>query len=194
MKIARLLICLLVGAWATTYAGELVVNGGFENLIDVDTAVGWTFTPAGSGSDFYYGTGGGGVYSGAYAAEFGGVSTGYYDTISQVLSTVAGDSYTFSFWLSGVDGSDNGQTAYWDGNQVLNLTNFTQGYTFYSFDVVASGASTTIAFAGYNVPSWNGLDDVSVQGQAGAIPEPATFVLIAPALLGLVALRRRFSR
>jgi hypothetical protein len=93
--------------------------------------------------------------------------------------------------LYGYDGSDNGQIVYWDGNQVLNLTNFTQGYTFYSFDEIASGASTTIAFAGYNVPSWNGVDDVSVQG---TIPEPATFALIAPALLGLVALRRRFSR
>jgi hypothetical protein len=191
MKIARLLICLLMVAWATSYAGELVVNGGFEDVLGEQSAVGWTFTPAASGSDFFYGSDGLPVHAGNNAAQFGGTSTGYYDSISQVLSTVAGDSYRFSFLLYGYDGSDNGQIVYWDGNQVLNLTNFTQGYTFYSFDEIASGASTTIAFAGYNVPSWNGVDDVSVQG---TIPEPATFALIAPALLGLVALRRRFSR
>jgi hypothetical protein len=192
MKVARVFICLLIGAWATSYAGELVLNGGFEDVTGLQSAVGWTFTPAAEGSDFFYG---GLPHSGDYAAVFGGVDRGYYDTISQVISTVAGSSYTFSFWLiAGSDGFDDGQIAYWDGNPVLNLTNFDQNYTFYSFDEVASSANTTIAFAGFNGPSWNYVDDVSVQGAGGTIPEPATLALIAPALLGLVALRRRFSR
>jgi hypothetical protein len=75
----------------------------FENVTDVAVTQGdtgrnllgsrWTFTAAAQGSDAF--TFKDPTYIPALA--FGGVSAGYYDTFSQVVETVIGDSYTLSF-------------------------------------------------------------------------------------------------
>lgn len=194
MKYTHLLFALLIGALATSHAGELVVNGGFETILDggegPSIAPGWTFQAAPDGSDFHYD---GAPLSGSNAASFGGTTSGSYDIISQVIPTTPGTLYTFSFWLNAGSGEglDNGEIVSWDGTQVLHLTNFVQDYTFYHFNVSASTENTTISFAGYNTPDWNNLDDVSV---GSGVPEPASFLLLAPALIGLAALRRKFGK
>jgi hypothetical protein len=193
MRLLRLVLGLLMVV-AISFGGELVVNGGFETNDGYHSAPPWIFTAAAYNSDFFYGAlEGDNVYDGFSAAQFGAGDVGYYDTISQVLATVPGDSYTFSFYLDVLNGAGSGEIALWNGTEVMSLFNVAQSYTFYSFSETATSATTTIAFEGYNTPSWSGLDDVSVQG-ASAIPEPASFALIAPALLGLAALRRKFGR
>ena len=167
------------------HAGNIVTNPGFET----GDLTGWLFTPAGSGSLLIVGTEDG-THSGNYEADFGGVTSGSYDTISQVLATIPGQTYTFSFWLASDDGDDNGQQALWDGSLVLNLVNFGQSYTLYSFTETATSSSTSIAFAGYNPPAWNGLDDVSVDAST-ATPEPATMILLGVGGVVFGALRRR---
>jgi hypothetical protein len=65
-------------------ADNLVFNGNFAS-----GGTDWTFTPAAQGSDFNFGS----AYS-TTTANFGGVSAGYYDTITQSLSTQSGYGYT----------------------------------------------------------------------------------------------------
>src|SRR6185369_5434782 len=52
----------------------------------------------------------------------------------------------------------------WDGNILLDQTPTTSTYpwTHYSFDVVATQASTEIAFSSYDGPSYIHVDDVLV--------------------------------
>jgi len=168
-------------------ASNLVMNPGFETGDLTD----WTFTAAASGSDFFVGAEG--AHSGTYAAWFGAVTPPYVDTISQVLPTVSGDTYTFSFWLQHTPGVDeNTFQAYWGGTTVYSVLDIgTFAYTQFTFTEVASGP-TTIAFAGYEVPSWFQLDDVSVT--PSAVPEPTALTLAGIAgLAGLAySLRRRF--
>ncbi len=179
-------VALFAMIGAPLHAGNLVVNPGFET----GDRTGWTFSPAASGS--YFGIALPGTYanSGGFEADFGGMTVGDYDTISQVLPTVAGDMYSFSFWLAADMGVDDGQQVLWNGNVILNLTNFAQPYTLYTFTETASSSSTAIAFAGYNRPAWTSLDDVS----ASAIPEPSTVLLLGIGSAALLAIRRRHCR
>lgn len=85
-----------------TYATNilLTLSGGSTNLL----GTAWLFTPAASGSYAYqYGPGSYGTNN----LAFGGYTPGSYDTFSQIVNTVAGDSYTLSFLLSS-GGGDNG--------------------------------------------------------------------------------------
>jgi hypothetical protein len=71
---------------------------------------------------------------------------------------------------------------------VLNLTNSGSfAYTFKDFPaMLATAASTTIAFtASSNTGAWV-LDDVSVTLVQAAVPEPASLAQLADGLLGLV--------
>ena len=179
--------CLFVGL--PLQAANIVQNPGFET----GDLTNWNFTAApGTGCSTFgvNGTFGSGANTGSAAAQFGSVCSGAYDTISQDLATTAGTTYTFTFWLASDDGGDNGQQVYWDGNLILNLVNFGQAYTLYSFTETASSNLTTISFAGYNTPAWNSVDDVSVDANTAA-PEPSTMLLFGAGAAVLVARRRK---
>ena len=116
-------------------------------------------------------------------------------TLSQAISTIAGDSYDFSFWLAIC--ADNGDTfaASFGGTEVLSAISngaFNE-YALEEFTVTATAPVTTIAFTGTPGGGFWGIDDVSVTdlGPAAAAPEPASLALVGTALAGFVTLRQR---
>ncbi len=158
-------------------AGNLVTNCGFETS---DTT-GWVDSGNFVASNFDTGQN-----SGDYSLQFGCVNG--YCTTSQDIATTAGGIYAFSFFFASDGGLPNGMVVSFDGVQVLNAPNQGAfGWTEYDYTVTASPSLTTVSFSGYNNPSWQGIDDVSVV----AAPEPASLLLLGAGMAGLGFLRRR---
>jgi hypothetical protein len=188
MKKTLILVALLLSVFLvqTGMAAELVVNGGFELSVGGAFAPGWVYTPAPIGPLAFVD---GNPHTGLQAAAFGGVGpVGNDDIISQVLPTIAGQTYTISFWLAHAGNAGNNNFSCTFGGSSIAFANFgTLPYFNFSFNAVAPIAGTSIVFAGRDVPSWYYLDDVSVQQVA---PIPGSLVLLASGLLGLLGLRR----
>ncbi len=192
-------LAAVVSLLSLTAQANIVTNGNFLGSTSCDSAPGWTFTAAASGSDFCYDTtarSGAGLLSG-YAgdyANFGAVNYPLDDEISQALSTVAGDTYAISFWLSNNSGPNN-FFGWFGGTEFLSLNDSpTFGWTEYTESAVATSSSTTLAFYGSNDPSWYSLAEVSVVETSAvvAVPEPGTLALFGAALFGATLwLRRR---
>ena len=187
-------VAALLATAGTVSALNLVQNPGFET----GNLSGWTLTPAADASALQVVPAG--AHSGAYAALFG-ASGSLNDSITQVLSTTPGTTYTFSFWLRDnyLQPDDRPYlTASWNGGPVLDITpadaSTIRNWTEFSFTETATSASTSIGFAGRN---WYfiKLDDVSVTANPGTgtpVPDPAsTGGLQALGLLALWGLKKR---
>jgi hypothetical protein len=112
-------------------------------------------------------------HSGSYAADFGSVGTD--GVLSQNLTTVAGQTYTFDFWLANLGGGPNDFTAKIGGVTEMHLVNQpVQGYMEYVFNFTATSSTTPIEFDFMQNPSEWHLDDVSVT--AGAATSGLTVV------------------
>jgi hypothetical protein len=179
------------------FAGDIVVNGGFENTVpypgqpsNINLPVGWTLTDPDAGYtavECNSGTG----HTGNCAAYFSDASN--LGSLSQELDTTPGTNYVLSFYLE-IIGEPNQCTVNWGGSQVLDLTNAAnQPYTLYTIDVTATSASTDLSFSGLNTPAVSYFDDVSVDA-VNATPEPGTFALLATGLLSCAGLARRRLR
>ena len=203
MKVNKLIQCLILASLAgASFAANIVQDPGFEasaadcfgSAACTPLHPAWTFVDAASGS--LYGAVLGTPHSGVMAAGFAGTTAGSYDAIQQTLTTSAGQTYTLSFWLNtGFDHSDAGFQVFWDGALVYDLPAGTDAahqfaYKQISLAVQATGNSTVLRFAGYNLPSADYFDDVSVDS---AVPEPASWMLAGAGVLalGLRKLRHR---
>jgi Bacterial Ig-like domain/Carbohydrate binding domain len=99
------------------------------------------------------------------------------------LPTLAGQSYTFSFWYWSSGQGPQDFHALWNGTELYAEINPpAHGYEPHTFMVTATGASTIIQFLARNDPVWDGLDDVSVL-PVGSVPVNSNFTLTAPAVI-----------
>jgi hypothetical protein len=174
---------------------NLVTNPGFET----GDFSGWNFyTSQGStvvSSHFA-------AHTGLYYANFGDF-TYLPGNISQSLSTTPGQEYQLDFYLAnigeGVNAGPN-QFIVSEGTDVLaDLIDIpTQPYTDYTYEFVATGASTDLRFAGGDNPFALFLDDVSVvaitSSSAVSTPEPGSIAMLVGcgiAGAGFAARRRK---
>jgi hypothetical protein len=117
--------------------------------------------------------------------------------LEQSVSTIAGQSYKVSFDLYGLTGTGEIRVDIGNSGQDFNFT-YDQNWHSYSFDYSAPITSDTFYFLRFvmgSSPTTVLLDNVNVVQTSGSnVPIPGAAFLFAPALLGLVGLRRRFSR
>jgi hypothetical protein len=182
---------LLVGS-VSAQAAPIVTNGDFETR----DFTGWTLT----GDSSFVGVDSSAPQAGGFAAYFGPSTPG---GISQTLTTVAGTSYHVQYWIQTEGDVTDNSTATpnsfqftWGGIVEDSFTNLpATAYTLHSFDLVALGASTTIAFTFTDGPAFIDFDSVSVAAAAlTTVPEPDSLALLALAGTALVLSRRRRNR
>jgi hypothetical protein len=164
-------------------AAEFVTNGGFET----GTLAGWT-GPTGNTS---FSSVVGGAHTGAFAYSNGAI--GSFGTISQVLATQVGRTYSYSFYLLSPGGTPNAFSATLGSSTLASFTNAGAfGYTLFTGMHVATAANETLSFSFRQDPSFWRLDDVSV---TGSIPEPSNWAMLIAGfgLVGAAARRRRVA-
>jgi hypothetical protein len=184
------LVCLALVAvmCGSAAAANLVLNPGFETGDFTD----WIVTGEGIVIDNAF------PNTGCCDAAFSATRTDPdAGVLSQTLSTEAGKSYTLSFAVFDEAGFNadtftvqfGGFSATITGDEAAPPGDLPSFYTAMTFIVPTAdivGGATILSFKGLNDPSlgidWN-LDDVSVTSTA--VPEPATWILLALAFGGL---------
>jgi hypothetical protein len=136
-----------------TTGSNLVTNGGFEDPLGPEWTIvdpsGWTARNPDH------------PHTGSYALQLAAV--GADATITQTLSTAAGQSYTFSFWYFRDGNTPSDLHVFWNGVDVYDEVNSAgHDYVQHSFTVTATGTSTQVQFRARNDPGFDYLDDVSV--------------------------------
>jgi hypothetical protein len=174
-------VVLLVAIQVGVGSAELVVNGGFET----GDFSGWIQWGDNSSSGVYSSP----VYSGNYAAYFGPKNS--MGGISQTFSTVADQAYTVSYYLANNNFTPNAFSLVIGGITISSMVN-ADGFdwTKYQFNFTAKSNATEMTFGFYQPYAYYFLDGVSV----APVPLPSALFLFAPGLLGLAAIRRRFTK
>jgi hypothetical protein len=184
------------------FAGGSSFDGGHwfvtgTDILQVDRGYGYGdprmtfFARSGLDSLDLTGTGNQNVFSGVY----------------QDVATVAGKAYHLTFWTGRATGVGSTANDYLtaatthlsiDGTPVASFVNAEKvigglAWVAYSYDFVATGATTRIAFINNGGNDYLGLDDVSL---ASVVPEPATWamMMVGLALTGGVGVRMRRVR
>jgi PEP-CTERM motif/Protein of unknown function (DUF1757) len=152
-------------------AAELVQNGGFET----GNFAGWTQSGNTGATGVAAGNGNGSTF-GAFLGPVGSIGT-----LTQMLNTVANQTYSISFDLRNLraDAFNSFQVLF-GGVQIYasGAGGFPASYlTFNGFTGTSTGAQTALVFNFRQDPSYYLLDNVSVQGLA-AVPEPATWMML----------------
>ena len=151
----------------TEDAGPTVgVNGGFET----GDLTGWSSSGVSAQGLFIGGA------LGNYAAELhaGG---GF---LEQDAATTAGQHYTLSFYVAGdAESNPTSLSVFWDGAQILAVSNASPGFTQYTFDVVgdASDPTTQLFFDFSGSSGVQFVDQVSISPTPGPATETTDGVI-----------------
>ncbi|OUR64787.1 hypothetical protein A9Q79_05710 [Methylophaga sp. 42_25_T18] len=203
MRTIMLFMASLLFTVSANAAGvNLVVNGSFEDpdiatgSWSVHSAIdGWSTTGAGvEVRDNIAGT----AYDGQQFVELDSHrwpnNTNTNSSIHQTLNTIIGQSYLLSFAYSArinQPSTTNGISVFWNGLELDSVTatgGSTHNWTIFEYLVTGIGNDLlTFSATGTNDSLGGSLDAVSVS----AVPIPAAAFLFAPALLGLLGLRRK---
>lgn len=199
MKPLQSLRILLLAAAFVCLSGpiasaQIVADGGFELAPPATTnpplgsgpfSPAWTvtdssaFTNVGHNPAF--------AHSGNNHANLG--ATGVIGSISQSITTMAGQMYQLSFWLANDGGAPpNSFQALFNSISLVTLTNAANNpaYTLYSYTFTGTGSAALLEFRYRNDDDFWRLDDVSVN--AVGAPEPGATALLGALGFGAVLL------
>jgi len=206
----------MLGLLATSASASLIVQNGGFTVGGLPSLADWTVTSCTPSCTFVGWTAGvdtslqglasmpspvSGNPNSAYTGCTGAAcNSGSPDnSISQALATVAGTTYTLTFFSN--PGNHQGNSpqpevldVYWGGTFVGSVVNQPMEWTETTYTVTATGSSTTLLFTGRNDQSYLFLTDVSVTPADQTVPEPLSFTLIGSGLLGLGGLGRIVRR
>jgi hypothetical protein len=192
LGIFALAVTALLGS-QSAFADQLVTNGGFET----GDFTGWNLAgtaTSGSNPALFYGVDTLDAATGTYGAYLGTEFSTLQ--LSQTLTLADNHNYTVSFSLANLGGAlaggfNNSFSVSLGGVTVFTETNApASAFTNYSFSFNTNATFPTsdlLLITSENDASYFSLDNVSV---STATPEPATLLLVVPAI-GLLALRRR---
>jgi hypothetical protein len=188
---------LLAVAAVPASASNIVADPGFENgtpsAYTGAMGDGWVVT-AGTGAICNVSGAGCGNAGPAHTGSQMGflVWSNSFNTITQTLTTVIGQTYTISYWVSA--DHPNLLEVTFGGSTLFNGTApSSNNYVQFSFNSTATATSTVLAFSGQRTAGGvTLLDDVSVT--TASVPEPATWLLACVALLAIGGWRGRNLR
>lgn len=197
---------LLVMASSAPQAAELLLNGGFEDGVQTVAIGGFTnfevpidWTPNAAFVEFsgFNHTTGSIFHSGATSLSIGDFDDEALATLSQSFNDVAGDTYNVTFWAAyggGIGGDPNAFLTVSVGSTGKTVLD-TIGETFeqFSFSFVGTGHDT-LTIAGQTNPSSWFVDDASVTGAVGTVPEAPTWAMMLAGFVGLGFVGCRWRR
>jgi choice-of-anchor C domain-containing protein len=195
--LAAAVLVLMLCAFGTAHAGIIGFDpgpGSFGTYYAGSSFDGWTVT---SGSIDWIGNYWQAPVSGQGSVDLDGNSPG---AISTSLTTAIGTTYAVTFSLSGnPDGAPTQKSVTAAAGGGGNTFTYTIGanthgnmnYVVESFDFTANAVLTPLTFTSNDQNSPYG--PVIGNVQVSAVPVPPSVLLLAPGLLGLVGLKKRFK-
>jgi hypothetical protein len=192
LSIGGALLCLA----STAMAQNNVVDGGFEMSPSPNFSSAWTLNPAaGSGAGQQFSNVGNDPAFAHSGNRYANLAPAFQQTgsLSQVLNTVAGATYSLSFWLANNSSMPtnffqalvNGAVRFTTTSPPFPITGQYQLITISG--ITATGPTTTLEFRYRHDDDFWRLDDVAFVGPAGtSVPEGGVGLwLLVPLVAGL---------